>query len=567
MLVLTVENLEKSYGVQTILQGVSFTLATGQRIGVVGANGVGKSTLAQIIAGRIESDSGTRWLHPSARLGYLAQDDGALTGTLQTCIDAALAHLNALETEMRALEVQMSDLTGEALEAVLARYGAATDAFERAGGWDVGARVGQVLAGLRIDHLPRDRDLATFSGGERARVQLALLLLSAPDMLLLDEPTNHLDAASLAWLEGYVGAYTGAVLIVSHDRTFLNAVVTSILEIDEHSHAAKSYMGDYDAYLRAKRIERVRWQQEWEQQQDEVKTLRLAAADEIRAMGQTKATRKVGGDKFAKGFFKARTESGITRKLDNVKMRLERIESDPVPKPPEPLRFSPAFDPAALNSRSPLVVSGISKSYGARTILREVAFALHARSRIAIVGPNGAGKSTLLRILAGLEAPDSGEVNLNPQVQVGYLDQEGRDLKNDLSLVEAYGEGMAGTEQAHISDLLVSGLFRYEELRRPVGVLSGGQRRKLQIARLIAMRANLLLLDEPTNTLSFDVLEAFEAALHDFAGPVIAATHDRRFLERFGGDIWEVRGGLLIPQSGLLQAETLSASGYLPADT
>jgi macrolide transport system ATP-binding/permease protein len=232
-----------------------------------------------------------------------------------------------------------------------------------------------------------------------------------------------------------------------------------------------------------------------------------------------------------------------------VKARLERIEADPVPKPPKPLQFNPSFDPASLDSRSPLFVSGVSKSYGARTILRDVTFTLNARSRIAIVGPNGAGKSTLLRILAGVEAPDRGEVSVNPQVQIGYLDQDGDDLNDSVSVVEAYGEGIEGTDQAHVSDLLVSGLFRYDEVRRPVNVLSGGQRRKLQIARLIAMRANLLLLDEPTNTLSFDVLEAFEAALRDFPGPVIAATHDRRFLESFGGEIWELRDGLLIPQA------------------
>ena len=549
MLVLTVENLQKSYGLQTVLHNVTFALATGQRIGIVGANGVGKSTLANIIAGQIEADGGTVRLQLAARLGYLPQDDSNLTGTLQTQIDGALAHLTALENEMRDLEVRMSDATGEALDAVLARYGEATDAFERAGGWDAEARVGQVLAGLRIDHLPRSRDLATFSGGERARVQLALLLLSAPDVLLLDEPTNHLDAASLDWLESYVGAYSGAVLIVSHDRAFLNAVVTSILEIDEHTHAAKPYTGDYDAYVRAKQIERVRWQQEWEQQQDEIKELRIAAADEVRAMSQTKPTRKVGGDKFAKGFFKGTTEVSITRKLDNVKARLARIEADPVPKPPRPLQFNPAFDPASLDSRSPLFVSGVNKSYGSRAILRDVTFTLNARSRIAIVGPNGAGKSTLLRILAGVETPDRGEVSVNPQVQIGYLDQEGEDLNDSATVVEAYGEGIEGTDQAHVSDLLISGLFRYDEVRRPVNVLSGGQRRKLQIARLIAMRANLLLLDEPTNTLSFDVLEAFEAALRDFPGPVIAATHDRRFLESFGGEIWELRDGLLIPQA------------------
>ena len=546
---LSIEKLHKTYGLQTVLDNVSFTLAAGQRIGIVGANGVGKTTLAQIITGRVGADSGTVRLQPGARLGYLMQDDVELIGTLQTRIDGALSHLHALETELRDLEAQMSEVTGDVLAGVLARYGDATDAFERAGGWDADSRIAQILAGLHIDHLSRDRDLATFSGGERARVQLAVLLLSSPDVLVLDEPTNHLDAASLGWLESYVTHYQGGVLIISHDRAFLNAVVTSILEIDEHSHSSKAYTGDYDAYVRAKQIERVRWEQDWQHQQDEVRELRLAVADEVRAMSQTKPTQKVGGDKFAKGFFKGRTEVGITRKLDNAKARLERIEADPIPKPPKPLRFNPDFDPSALQSKSPLFASGLTKSYGSRTILQDITFTLDSRSRIAIVGPNGAGKSTLLRILAGIEPPDSGEVSVSPQVTIGYLDQTGADLDDSLTVVQAYGAGLEGTEQTFISDLLVGGLFRYDEVRRPVSVLSGGQRRKLQIARLIAMKANLLLLHEPTNTLSFDVLETFEAALRDFPGPVIAATHDRRFLDSFGGEIWELKDAGLIPHA------------------
>lgn len=548
MSILAVENLHKTYGVQTVLNAITFTLSAGQRIGIVGANGVGKSTLAKIIAGRLEADSGSIRLKSGARLGYVAQDTDDLTGTLHDQLEQALAHLRLLEDEMRVLEERMGETAGDELAAVLERYGDVTEAFERGGGWDAEARVGQVLAGLRIDHLPRERNLATFSGGERARVQLALLLLSAPDVLLMDEPTNHLDAASLSWLEAYISAYPGAALFVSHDRAFLNAVVTSILEIDEHTHAARPYTGNYDAYVRTRRVERIRWEQEWAEQQDEIRELRTDIADERRAMTQTKPTRKVGNDKFAKGFFKAQTEKSITRKMDNAKARLERIEAAPIPRPPLPLHFNPDFDPAALASRSPLFVSGVNKSYGSRCILRDVNFTLDARSRIAIVGPNGAGKSTLLRILAGIEQPDSGEVHLSAQVRLGYLDQTGADLKDAQTVIEAYGAGLAGEESVHIADLLASGLFRYEEVRRTVGVLSGGQRRKLQIARLIAHKSNFLLLDEPTNTLSFDVLEAFEDALQDFPSPIIAASHDRRFLDRFGGDIWELRDGALTPQ-------------------
>ncbi|MBK9123835.1 MAG: ABC-F family ATP-binding cassette domain-containing protein [Chloroflexi bacterium] len=537
MTALTIEHITKTYGPLTVLNDISFTLAPGQRIGIVGANGVGKSTLLKIVTGELEPDGGKAALRPGTRLGYLPQEDNAVQGTIASLIEQSLADLRTMEAEMRVLEAGMGDLTGDALSDLLDRYGELTDAFERAGGWDAEARVGMVLAGLRIDHLPRDRDIRSLSGGERARLQLALLLLSGPDVLLLDEPTNHLDVDSMAWLEGYVRELRGAVLMVSHDRTFLNATVTSIIEIDEFSHRAKQYTGDYDDYLKAKTRERLRWEQEYAAQQDEVKDLRIAISDEIRAMSQTKPTKKVGGDKFAKGFFKGRTEIHLTRKLDNVKERLARIEADPIPRPPRPLTFRPDFDPRALRGQFAITISGVSKRYGQRAVIDDFSLSVAPDARIAIVGPNGSGKSTLLRMIVGVEAPDSGVVHISPQVRIGYLDQFGADLDDVQTVVEAYIDGSDLPEQAAISDLLVSGLFRYDEVRRTVGMLSGGQRRKLQIAKLIRQQANVLILDEPTNTLSFDVLEAFEDALRSFPGAIIAATHDRRFLEGFGGTV------------------------------
>ncbi|MBC6956108.1 MAG: ABC transporter ATP-binding protein [Chloroflexi bacterium] len=537
MTALQIEHLTKTYGPLTVLNDISMTLAPGQRVGVVGANGVGKSTLLKIITGELEPDGGRATLRPGVRLGYLPQDDSALEGTIGALIEQAFADLRAMEAELRTLETDMGSLTGDALGELLDRYGELTDAFERAGGWDADARVGVVLAGLRIDHLPRDRDVRSLSGGERARLQLALLLLSAPDALLLDEPTNHLDVDSMTWLEGCVRDQRGAVLMVSHDRAFLNATVTSIIEIDEFSHRAKQYTGSYDDYLRAKTRERQRWEQEYAAQQDEIKDLRIAIHDEIRAMSQTKPTKKVGNDKFAKAFFKGRTEVHLTRKLDNVKERLARIEADPIPRPPRPLMFRPDFDPRALRGQFAITVSGVSKGYGPRRVIEDVSLSVAPDARIAIVGPNGSGKSTLLRMIVGIEAPDSGEVHISPQVQLGYLDQFGADLDDSQTVVDAYIDGGDLPEQAAISDLLVSGLFRYDEVRRTVGMLSGGQRRKLQIAKLIRQQANVLILDEPTNTLSFDVLEAFEDALRGFTGAIIAATHDRRFLEGFGGTV------------------------------
>ncbi|MDX1994365.1 MAG: ABC-F type ribosomal protection protein [bacterium] len=542
---LSVTQISKFYGDALILNQVSFILSTSERLGLVGANGVGKSTLLKIITGELEADGGAVQLVPGAELGYLAQAMRHTPGqTLDDLIAESLRHVYALEAEMRDLEAQMS--TGDDLDAVMVRYGEISEQFERAGGYDLDYRIEIVLTGLGVDHLQRDRLFATLSGGEKARVGLALLLLRAPDVLLLDEPTNHLDAARLEWLEGYLQTYRGAVLIVSHDRQFLNRTVTAIVEIEEHSRQAKRYTGNYDAYAAAKRLERRKWAEGYAAQQDEIKDLRLQIKETARNNNNYRPPRD--GDKILRNLQKATHDNTVAKRIRAVEERLKRILDDPIPQPPDDLRFTADFDPHVLEGRLPVVVSGVSKQYDDRVILRSVSFTLSAHSRVVLVGPNGAGKSTLLRLLVGEEQPDSGEIMLNPAVQIGYLDQEGRGLNPAHTVFEAYRQGLPGHEQQLMAVLLRSGLFRYDEIDRTVAQLSLGQRRKLQIARMMAGRANLLVLDEPTNYVSFDVLESLEGALRDFPGPIIAASHDRRFIEQFGGEVWEVRGGEIMVQ-------------------
>jgi macrolide transport system ATP-binding/permease protein len=544
---LSISNITKAYGYHTVLNGVSLLLTAESRVGLVGANGVGKSTLLKIVTGEVEPDSGSVTLFPGYRLGYLAQTIRAADGhTLEDLIAQAQSHILSLETRMRELEAMMT--TEDDLDTILTEYGDVTEAFERYGGYELDSRVDTVLAGLGVAHLPREREFSTLSGGEKSRTALALLLLQAPDVLLLDEPTNHLDWASLEWLEGYLSRYGGALLIVSHDREFLNRTVNAIIEIDEHQRTAKKYTGNYDAYHTAKVRERLKWEADYAAEQDEIKRLRLEVKEVARRNDNYRA--HTDNDKFVLGIKRATHDNTVSKRIRQAQEKLNRILESPTPRPPEALQFKADFDVEALSGKYPLTVSRLSKYYGSRTIFDDVSFTVNAHSRIALVGENGAGKSTLLRILMGVESADRGDIFFSSAVRVGYLDQEQRTLDPTMNVFEAYATDMEGAEQQLKSILLGSGLFRLDDLDKRVGELSVGQQRKLQIARLMVGKANFLILDEPTNHVSFDVLESFERALKDFPGPVLVATHDRRFLSSFGGEVWEVLNGEIIPYLG-----------------
>lgn len=443
---------------------------------------------------------------------------------------------------MRALETQMG-LSPPDLDAILTEYGHITEQFERRGGYDIDHKVDIVLAGLHIDHIPRDRRLATLSGGEKARLGLALLLLQNPDILLLDEPTNHLDQTTLAWLESYLQTYQGALLIVSHDRQFINNSINIILEIDEHQRTLKQYSGNYDHYLHSKQLEQEQWLTAYQQQQDDLKQLQQAIKTKARQVGHNRGPRD--NDKVAHKAAGARVEQTVSRNLRSIQEKLNRIEQNPIPKPPEPLIINPEFDPQQLRGQIPLIAANISKQFNGRSLFTNLSFTLDPHSRILITGPNGAGKSTILRILAGHETPDNGEIILTPTANIGFLDQEQENLNLNISLLANYRQGLTGPDSFHIANLLRYGLFIYEDVHKQVSQLSIGQRRKLQLARLIAQQANILLLDEPTNHLSFDVLEAFEASLDAFPGPIIAVSHDRWFQQRFGQVVWHLANGRL----------------------
>lgn len=547
-MLLTINDVSKAYGDHLILHHVSFGLTQGQKLGLVGANGVGKTTLLKIITGELEADGGEVWIAADAEVGYLAQSlIGIENLTIGQLVDAMLGNLRALEARLRNLEAQMAAAPAN-LDAILQEYSDVTEEFERRGGYDLEHRLDQVFVGLGIAHLDRSRQVCTLSGGEKARVGLAALLLQAPDLLLLDEPTNHLDFAALTWLEKYLQNYGGAVLVVSHDRHFLNATVTTIVEIQEQSREAKIYSGNYDFYAQVKMQERERWIASYWAQQEEIRALRKLVKSKIRVNPFARAPRD--NDKFAYTFKAEKMQVSLAREIRSAEEKLRRISENPLPKPPSELKINPDFDPQVLTSKTPVALTNVSKAYGAQTVLDDVTCTVEVDSRIVILGPNGAGKSTLLKIMAGQIAPDSGTVDVGGSVRVGYLDQEQETLELSGTLFDVYRDGRVGEFETFKAELLGYGLFVWPDLGKDAATLSVGQKRKLQMARLMAQQANLLLLDEPTNHVSLDVLEEFEQALLNFAGPVVAISHDRRFVERFAREIWEMRDGRLMRFSG-----------------
>lgn len=543
---LSVSHISKIYEPVTVLDDLSFVLSGSERVGLVGANGSGKSTLMKIVSGDVEPDGGQVTLPGGVEVGYLPQDPPEPgDATIEDLIYQAAGELRELERRLRQLETDMTNAEADEFDRVMTEYGESLERFERRGGYDIDRRIDVVCAGLDITHIPRDRPFTTLSGGEKARVLLAMLLLTSPDILLLDEPTNHLDFPSIKWLEDYLAAYSGIMLVISHDRRFLNQTVTRIIEIDEHSHHLLDYPGDYDNYAQAKARERAQWEIDFAEQQDEMTALRKAIR-QARAGVDRKAPPPRDPDKSIQEAHKARADKTASKSIRSLEERLRRIEADPVPKPPLMMKINPALDANDLKSGEIVRFDSVSKVFGGATVLNDVSFTLRSGQRIVLVGPNGAGKSTLLNLIASRIEPDSGRIVTAQAARVGYLDQDGASLEAERTVFDVYRDGLDGLEHELISDLFRHGLFLYDDLSKTVGQLSSGQRRKLQIARLVAEHANFLLLDEPTNHLSLDVLEEFERALREFPGPILATSHDRWFIERFGGTVWEVKEGRVI---------------------
>ncbi|WP_227979456.1 ribosomal protection-like ABC-F family protein [Nocardia spumae] len=521
--------VSKSFNGRTVLDAVTCSLGAGERTGIIGENGSGKSTLLRLFAGDEQPDQGEIVVHAEGGVGYLAQDEQLPAHlSVQQIIDRSLRELRRIEDRMRRLEVEMA--AGK--QSHLDEYAELASIFELRGGYDADARVERALHGLGLGVVPRDRAVGGLSGGEQVRLRLAALLAAAPEVLLLDEPTNHLDDDALTWLEDHLRTRRGTTVTVSHDRTFLERIATTLLEVDSDRRCVVRHGNGYGGYLAEREAARERWAQAHLRWQDEADRLRETIATTARRVAPGRAMKD--NNKMAYDRAGGRVQQSLAGRVRNAEERLRRLLADPVPPPPEPLRFKAV--PAAGRARG-IILDATDIAVDGR--LSPTSVRLSAGERLLITGPNGAGKSTLLRVLADDLTPDGGTVARRGRV--GYLAQEPRPAVPGQTLLSAFAQGRPGQPGDHTERLLSLGLFTRAQLTNRVENLSTGQRQRLELARLISEPSELLLLDEPTNHLSPGLVEELESALADYRGALVVVSHDRRLRARWRGARLDLR--------------------------
>ncbi|MFI5318343.1 MAG: ABC-F family ATP-binding cassette domain-containing protein [Myxococcota bacterium] len=513
---LRLSGVMRRVGARVLFDGVDLEIVPGERVGLVGPNGAGKTSLLRIAAGIDPPDGGERSLGRGERIGYLRQEiDPASGATVREEALTAFAAIDALEREMRELEQRMAQ-HGELPEQLAERYDQLHTRFERGGGFSREARAEQVLAGLGFDAAARGRRLATFSGGWIMRVELAKLLLAEPDVLLLDEPTNHLDLPSLEWFDETLAAFPGGVILISHDRAFLRRHTARIAELRDAKFTL--YPCGYDAYLERKAQRKLE--------------LEAAARTQQKQIEQT--------ERFIERF---RYKASKAKQVQSRIKGLDKLERVHVPEEKK-RRMRLQIPEPARSGAIPVALKGVHKRYGDLPVYAGVDFALKRGEKLALVGPNGAGKSTLLRMLAGVLPFERGERELGHNSQVAFYAQHQletltptRSVLEELDAVAAFDD--TPRLRAHLGAFLFSG----DDVQKKVGVLSGGEKARLALAKLLLRPSNVLVLDEPTNHLDVEACEVLEGALADYTGTLVFISHDRDFLNALATRVVEVRGG------------------------
>jgi len=538
---LTASNLAKRYGDVLLFEGVNLILNAGDRVGLVGPNGCGKTTLLRVLIGAEPPDVGSVRRTPSdTRVGYLPQvaafEDGARVRDALS--GPEMPSLDELARRVEGLAARLAHAQGADLARVERAYAQAVDALAHASDQLPEYRIEQVLTGLNLTHLDANAPIAILSGGEQTRLGLARLLLQRPDILLLDEPTNHLDIDGLEWLERYLEAHQGAILVVSHDRTFLDRTVTRILEMDPATHTVRKYAGNYTEYTQAKARERAAQEQAYREQQERI--IRLESA----VRGLEGQARKVEHETIHYHYRKIAKK--VARQAVVRRRRIERMLSDQerVEKPRQTWQMKLEFVETPPCGQEVVRLDSIAKRYGQRTLFADVELMLRRGERIALIGPNGSGKTTLLRLIIGEEEPTAGTVTLGAGVRWGYLAQGHDTLDPALTPYETVRRA-APLDETDARRFLHLFLFSGDEVFQPIGNLSSGERARLALGTLVLEGCNLLILDEPTNHLDIPSRERFEEALASYEGTMLAVSHDRAFIANQATALWAIEGGAI----------------------
>ena len=524
-MILSCQNISKAFVENQVLKNVSFHIEDHEKAAIVGINGAGKTTLLRIIVGEMTPDDGQVVLARDKTLGYLAQNSTVDTShTIYEELLSVKADLLRLEEKIRECENNMKHAEGDALEDLMKQYTSLTHAFETGGGYLYRSELVGVLKGLGFTEDEFSKPVATLSGGQKTRVALGRLLLQNPDLIILDEPTNHLDMNSIAWLETYLLNYKGAVLIVSHDRYFLDRIAGKVIEIDQSK--ATTFMGNYSDYAVKKEQLRVAAWNAYMNQQREIKH-------------QEEVIEKL------KSFNR---EKSIKRAESREKM-LDKIEV--IEKPSEVRTdMKLTLTPRILSGNDVLTVEHLSKSFDSHKLFTDVNFEIKRGEHVAIIGDNGSGKTTLLKILNGLVPADQGTFRLGSNVEIGYYDQEHHVLHSDKTLFEEISDDYPYLNNTQIRNVLAAFLFTGEDVFKRISDLSGGERGRVSLAKLVLSNANFLILDEPTNHLDIMSKEILEDALNGYEGTILYVSHDRYFINRTAHRILDLTEGQFVSYVG-----------------
>ena len=521
MIEIQIEGLVKSFEIgKNILDGLTFQIDQGERVGLLGRNGAGKTTLFKILTGELDWDEGTVMVGKGRRLGLISQIPVYPEGyTVEDVLRTAFSRLHNLAAEMEELTARMA--AGESDPAILRRYGALNERFEAFGGYDTDVAVNKVANGLSISEAMRQQEFASLSGGEKTRVNLGRLILEDTDILLLDEPTNHRDLHATEWLEEYIRGFRGTVLVISHDRYFLDRIVTRVIEINGGK--AEFYSGNYSFYAVEKERRYQERMKQYEKEQAKIEQLEKSAE-------QLRLWAFQGMDK-------------TYRRAISMEKRIERMRT--TSKPTKARKMDARFNAAEFHGDEVLSLRNLAKSFGDKHLFDHISLKIEGGERIALIGDNGTGKSTLIKMIMDEEYPDDGRIRIGPQVKAAYLPQIIHFDHPDWNLVENMMAAKKGLSAQSARNRLAAYDFRGEDVLKPVSVLSGGEQSRLRLCMLMDDEINLLILDEPTNHLDIDSREWIEEAVEAYDGTLLFVSHDRYFINRFATRIWELADGTI----------------------